>query len=125
MKPKNPAATRSFKARRIALPVFMGRISPVLDTCDILLLPEPGSKKQFVYRTVSMKGSSIYERASEMKKLGIQFIICGAVSQSYYNLLKEIGIELYCGINGEIEEVFKAYRDGKLNQPRFRMPGSD
>ena len=91
----------------------------------MLLLPGPGSKKQFVYRTVPMKGSSIYERASEMKKLGIQFIICGAVSQSYYNLLKEIGIEVYCGINGEIEAVFKAYRDGKLNQPRFRMPGSD
>lgn len=125
MPPKNSAATRTLRARRIALPVFMGRISPVLDTCDMLLLPEPGSKKQVVYRTIPMKGLSIYERTSEMKKLGIQFIICGAVSQSFYNLIKESGIDVRCGINGEIEEVVQAYCDGKLDQHRFRMPGSD
>jgi predicted Fe-Mo cluster-binding NifX family protein len=110
---------------RIAVPVFRGRVSPVLDTCDQLFLPEPGGKKQAAPKMVPMKGLSIYERASEMKKLGIQFIICGAVSESFYNLLKETGIDLRCGISGDIDEVVQAYHNGKLDQPMFRMPGSD
>jgi predicted Fe-Mo cluster-binding NifX family protein len=117
--------TGSLEVRRIALPVFMDRVSPVLDTCDHLFLLEPGDEKKAAHRTVPMKGLSIYERTSEIKKLGIRFIICGAVSESFYNLLKEAGIDLRFGISGDIDDVIQAYRNGKLDQPRFRMPGSD
>jgi hypothetical protein len=117
--------TGSLEVRRIALPAFRGRVSPVLDTCDHLCLPHPDDKEQAAQRTVPMKGLSIYERTSEIKKLGIQFIICGAVSESFYNLLKEAGIDLRCGISGDIDEVIQAYHTGKLDQSRFRMPGSD
>ena len=110
---------------RIAVPIFMGRVSPVLDTCDQLFMLESDDKKEAAHRTVPMKGLSIYERTSEIQKLGIRFIICGAVSESFYNLLRESGIDLRCGISGDIEEIIQAYRNGKLDQPRFRMPGSD
>jgi predicted Fe-Mo cluster-binding NifX family protein len=72
-----------------------------------------------------MKGSSIFERAREIQGLGIGVIICGAVGASFYNLLKEAGIDLVCGINGDIDDVIEAFRNGTLEQPRFRMPGSD
>jgi predicted Fe-Mo cluster-binding NifX family protein len=110
---------------RIAVPVFMGRVSPVLDSCDQLFMLEPGDKQQPAHRTVPMKGLSIYERTGEIKKLGIRFIICGAVSESFYNLLREAGIDLRCGISGDIDEIIQAYRNGKLDQARFRMPGSE
>lgn len=71
-----------------------------------------------------MKGLSIYERAFEIQKLGIRLVICGAVSEFFYNLLREAGIDLCCGISGDIDDVIQAYRKGKLDQPRFRMPGS-
>jgi predicted Fe-Mo cluster-binding NifX family protein len=122
---KRSSTAGPLDVRRIALPVFLGRVSPVLDTCDHLFLLETGDKKQTAHRTVSLKGLSIYERTSEIKKLGIRFIICGAVSESFYNLLREAGIDLRYGIRGEIDEVIQAYRNGKLDQPKFRMPGSD
>jgi predicted Fe-Mo cluster-binding NifX family protein len=82
--------------------------------------------RQFVdNRTVPMKGASIFERAGELKKLGIQVIICGAVGEAFYNLLKEADIDLVCGITGDIDEVIDAYRNGTLGQARFRMPGFD
>lgn len=70
-----------------------------------------------------MQHASLPERAIEMKKLGIGLIICGAVSDLFYNLLREAGIDLVCGITGDIDEVIDAYRKGTLEHARFRMPG--
>lgn len=109
---------------RTAIPVFMGRVSPVLDTCTQLGLLEPGQNQKIVCRTIPVRGNSIFERADEIKRLGIGLIICGAVSDAFYNILKEGDLDLVCGITGDIEEVIEAYRNGTLAQARFRMPGS-
>ena len=122
-----PASGRAgFKGvPRTAIPIFMGRVSPVLDTCTQFGLLEPGRNHEIVRRTVPVKGNSIYERAGEIKKLGVGVIICGAVSDAFFNLLKEMGIDLVCGITGNVEEVIEAYAKGALVQGRFRMPGSE
>jgi predicted Fe-Mo cluster-binding NifX family protein len=60
-----------------------------------------------------------------MIKYGVQIIICGAVSEAFYNLLTEAGIDLVCGVTGDVDEVIAAHRNGTLNQPRFRMPGTE
>jgi hypothetical protein len=110
---------------RTAVPTFNGRVSPVLDTCRELCVLEAGGKPGVTKRTIPMKSGSIYERTGEIRRLGIRVIICGAVSEAFYNLLREAGIDLVCGITGDIDEVVAAHRNGTLNQPRFRMPGSE
>jgi predicted Fe-Mo cluster-binding NifX family protein len=108
-----------------AVPVFNGRVSPVLDSCTQFYMLKPIEKKETAVRILPVKGGSIFERISEIKKLGIQVIICGAVSESFYNLLRESDIEVVCGITGDIDEVVAAYRAGSLSDARFRMPGFD
>jgi len=110
---------------RTAIPVFMGRVSPVLDTCTQIGILEPDRNQEIVHRTVPVKSNSIYERTDEIKKLGVGVVICGAVSDAFFNLLRENDIDLVCGITGDIEEVIDAYRNGTLTQARFRMPGSE
>lgn len=110
---------------RTAVPTFNGRVSPVLDTCRELCVLEAGGKQGVVKGMIPLKAGSIYERAGEIKKLGIGVIICGAVSEAFYNLLREAGIELICGITGGTDEVLAAHHNGTLNQARFRMPGSE
>jgi len=111
--------------RRTVVPVFLGRVSPVLDTCTQLFMLDSEGKQETGRQTIPMKGSSIFDRAREIQRLGIGAIICGAVSDSFYNLLREADIDLVCGITGDINEVIDAYRKGTLEQPQFRMPGSD
>ncbi len=101
----------------------MGRVSPVLDACTQLILLEPDGKQETARRKIHMKGASIFERASQMLELGIGGIICGTVSDAFYNLLREAGIDLVCGIAGDVDDVIDAYRSGSLDKPRFRMPG--
>jgi len=110
---------------RIAIPVFRGRVSPVLDTCTRIRILDPGRNRETVCMTIQVKGNSIFDRADEIKNLSVAVIICGAVSDAFYNLLKERYIDMVCGITGDIDEVVKAYRDGTLAQARFRMPGMD
>lgn len=115
----------SLPMRRIAVPVFKGRVSPVLDTCTQLLVMELNDKAAITRRTILMKGVSLFERARELHKLGLGVIICGAVSDALFNLLRESDIELVCSISGDVDDVIDAYRNGTLDQARFRMPGSD
>lgn len=100
-------------------------MSPVLDTCKQLCVLESGGGQAVANRTIPIRAASIFERAGEIKKLGIRVIICGAVSEAFYNLLREAGIDLVCGITGDVDEVLAAHRDGTLGQDRFRMPGSE
>lgn len=108
-----------------AVPIFRGRVSPVLDTCTQLRFVESGSRLTATQKTVTFKGNTIFERAAEIKKLGIGLIICGALSDAFYNLLRQADIDLTCGITGNIDEVIEAHRNGTLAQARFRMPGSE
>jgi predicted Fe-Mo cluster-binding NifX family protein len=117
--------TGSSGNRQAAVPVFMGRVSPVLDTCTQLILIEPDGKQGTARRTIHITGASIFERAGQLHKLGIGVIICGTVSDAFYNLLREAGVDLICGIAGDIEDIIEAYCSGSLDMPRFRMPGFD
>jgi len=96
-----------------------------LDTCTQLCVLAPESKDGGAYWTAPLKKVSLYERVLEIQQLEVDLIICGAVSDLFQALLKEAGIQLICGIAGDIGEVIVAFRNGTLDQPRFRMPGSE
>ena len=120
-----PSSAGASLMRRTAVPIFMGRVSPVLDTCTQLLVVESGGKEAITRRMIPIKGGSLFERARELHKLGVGGIICGAVSDAFFNLLRESDIEMVCSIAGDVDDVIDAYRNGVLEQARFRMPGSD
>ncbi len=109
----------------VAVPVFMGRVSPVLDTCTRLCLVDVKQKTDQSPKSIPLKSATIFDRTAELKTLGVRTIICGAVSDAFYNLLREAGMDLVCGITGDVNEVIEAYSSGTLEQPRFRMPGSE
>jgi predicted Fe-Mo cluster-binding NifX family protein len=95
-----------------------------LDTCSQLFVIESDGKKETARRMIPMQGASVYERVRELNKLGVGLVICGAVSEVFFNLLREAKIEPVCGIAGDVDDVIDAYRSGALEQPGFRMPGS-
>ncbi|MBN2033757.1 MAG: hypothetical protein JW836_10805 [Deltaproteobacteria bacterium] len=105
------------KDNRIAVPLFKGRVAPVLDTCSQLLVMDPEM------RCLTVECASLNDRVKLLQNLGIRVIVCGAVSEYLYNLLEEKKIRLISGISGDVEEVLQAYRDGRLHHPCFRMPG--
>ena len=108
---------------RIAVPIWEDKISPVLDTASRLLILEPMDQKKFSRKEAELEDKDISRRCFRIRKLGVDVVICGAVSRPFSDLLQASGVQLIQGISGDVEDILKAYFKGKLNQPQFLMPG--
>ena len=108
---------------RLGIPVFRNRVSPVLDTCTRLVVIDFQGHPDGLRREVGLGGASLAERVRKAADLGVELVICASTSQRLYNLLKGAGIELMTGIVGDIDHVLQAFKEGRLGDPAFRMPG--
>ena len=51
-----------------------------------------------------------------MKELGIDVLICGAISRPMETSIFSQGIKLYPFVRGTVDEIVNAYREKRLNQ---------
>ena len=108
---------------RIAVPIFQSRVSPVLDSCNDLMLVDL-SEAGAVRRTkVSLRKLSLGERAAAMSRQGVEKIICAGVSDLMIAYIVSRGMRIISGLSGEVEQIIVAYQQGRLDQDCFRMPG--
>lgn len=108
---------------RIAVPVFESRVSPLLDSCNTLLVVDFDDGHEIDRRRVSLEKMSYKGRLDVFTRLGIQKIICAGVSDLMCKLLASNGIESLNGKVGEVEKIIYAYCCKTLDQPCFCMPG--
>ncbi len=107
----------------LAIPVFRARVAPVLDWCSkIIIVPEEGADAASG-RQIDVMEENIFRLMRTLREQGIKTLICGALSPEMLNYGESIGLRIIHGIAGEIEEVLQAYREGKLDQPRYWLPG--
>ena len=108
---------------RIAIPTFHNRVSPVLDSCNHILLVDIAGDNEEDRETVYLGECTLTDRCSSLVKMGISIVICGGVSETLANMIKGSDIKLINGIAGDIEEVIQAYLENRLQLPVFYMPG--
>jgi hypothetical protein len=107
----------------IAIPVHQSRVAPVLDWCStILLIPKNQDKAWHEGQQLTMK-TNIFDLLRVLSDRDVSPIICGALSPHVLCYGQHLGLEFIYGICGAIKEVVEAYQNGKLDHPRFRMPG--
>jgi predicted Fe-Mo cluster-binding NifX family protein len=111
---------------RIAIPVWNGRISPLLDTAHRYWIvetketPESAtSRSEFFIEDECY----LHRRCRRLRRLGVQVVICGAVSRRFSTLIQAAGIELIEGISGTVDEVLAAYLENRLTDKAYRLPG--
>lgn len=109
---------------RIAIPIWEGKISPVLDTASKLLIIDNKIQKESSRFETNLLEQDISQRCSFIRGLDLDVLICGAVSRQYRVMLKACGIKIISGISGPAEEVLDAYLQGALLHSGFFMPGS-
>ena len=61
--------------------------------------------------------------SGRLAELGVDMLICGAVSESLESLMIDSGIQVEARICGDLEAVLMAFRQGTLEEDRFTMPG--
>ena len=98
-------------------------MSPVFDVATRLVLVRLEGETE-----VGRKEGVLREEQTEgivrgLGELGVEVLICGAISQGLRVALEFAGVRVLAQVCGEIGAVVAAYRTGGLNRPEFIMPG--
>jgi predicted Fe-Mo cluster-binding NifX family protein len=106
----------------IAIPVMRGRVAPVLNWCSQVLLfpanPEGGLGQELRLPELTPR-----ERLEFLRDQRVNTLICGALSTDLHNCAIQLGLSVISGVAGEVGEVLEAYRQNRLEQPEFWLPG--
>jgi predicted Fe-Mo cluster-binding NifX family protein len=107
----------------IAVPNCQGRVSPVFDVAARLVLVRLKGDAE-----LERKDIVLFEKQPEgiirsLGELGIQVLICGAISRGLQRALEQAGIRVLPQVCGDLEAVLAAFREGTLGQREFAMPG--
>ncbi len=108
---------------KVAIPVWQGRISPVFDVAGQLLVVELNDSMEIARRQETLPDEAPDHRVQRLQSLGIETLICGAVSRPLEAMLAAGRIEVVPRICGDVEEVLRAFLSAGLQDDQFAMPG--
>lgn len=112
---------------KVALPVWDGRISPVFDTARNLLVVDSDGSVEAGRAEEALTDGFAPRRAARLADLGVNVLICGAISRPLACMVAAYGIQIVPFVNGDADEVLSSYLSGRLAEPdfpaQFRMPG--
>ena len=109
---------------KLALPVWRETISTVCDFSRRVLLIDVQGNREISRREMSLPDEPALQRAARLKRLGVQVLVCGAISRPLAWFVTQAGIRLVPFVSGQVDEVLAAYLCGRLEDPRFLLPGS-
>ncbi len=109
---------------KIAIPTWNGRVSPVFDTASRLLLVEANEKGEQSRSETDISDYFLPGKVARLRGLGVDTLICGAITRPLAHMVTTAGISLIPWISGSVEDVTQAFLSGNLFHIRFFMPGS-
>jgi predicted Fe-Mo cluster-binding NifX family protein len=109
---------------KIAIPVWDNCVSSAFDFANRLLLVDLQNGSESNRTEISLSNESIPQKANKLKSLGVEVLICGAISRALACQVTASGIEVLPYVLGPVDEILKAYLTNQLGQPRYAMPCS-
>jgi predicted Fe-Mo cluster-binding NifX family protein len=108
---------------KTAFAILNQRIAPVFDTARLLKIVEVESG-QLVRESGETPAEDLpLDKALQLARLGVNTLVCGAISRPLYEMISAYGIEVIPFVAGNLEEVVEAWLHGNVEQDRFAMPG--
>ena len=108
---------------RIAIQNWEDKISPVLDTASRLMIVEEVNGSESSRFEIYMDEEDLSRRCLRMQGMGVDILICGAISRPFLRMLRGYGITIIPEIAGQADDVLMAYFQGNLLHSDFLMPG--
>ena len=111
---------------KVAISVWEGKISPVFDTASRLLVLEIEGKREISRFETYFEEQAVVRRCARIRILGIDVVICGAISRNFLDMLKLSGIQIIpwvCGSADQALDAFTKEPNGIYLDSSFLMPG--
>jgi len=108
---------------KVAIAVWENRVSSVLDFSRQLIVVELDDDGETSRVQIALPEQNALARLARLRELGIDVLICGAISQPLASAFAASGILLLPYVTGDVDDVLKAYRARELGLTQFRLPG--
>jgi len=108
---------------KAALTVWDGRLSPVFDVSReaLILTIENGAVAGRCTESIETPTATL--KLDRLAELGVETLICGAISEPLQHELTTRGVEVVGFVAGEIDEVVESFLAGTLPTAALSMPG--
>lgn len=110
---------------KLAITVWNGRVAPLFDVAKhIMVVKTEGFGKPIgPVMHVALEHDEVKQKIAALVSLGVEAIICGAISREYEEALMDAGIEMDAFVAGDVSEVIDAWQRGRMRQRSYSMPG--
>jgi predicted Fe-Mo cluster-binding NifX family protein len=108
---------------RVAFATWNDRIAPVFDVTRRLHVVETAGRRVVRESEESLEDETAAGRGARLARLGIDALVCGAISRPQEALVQAYGVTVFPFVTGEVREVVEAWRGGTLGGDAFAMPG--
>jgi len=100
------------------------RVAPVFDVASQICLVDresgPGTPAR---KNESLEDRLPVQKALRLAELGVDVLVCGAISRNLYETIVAYGVRIIPFVTGELDEVIQAWDSGELDGESFIMPG--
>ena len=107
---------------RVAIPTWNGRVSPVFDEARRVRVVDinisRGCMTADTTRTLKIGRSAV-----SLAELGVNLLVCSAISTPLETVLKSSGVDVVPNVCGSVDEILKAIISGDASLGDFRTPG--
>lgn len=108
---------------KAAFAYWENRIAPVFDTAREVHILEVESGKITGESLERISETLPSARALRLAELGVNTLVCGAISGTMQKLLEAYGIQVISFVAGDTGDIICAWLSGKIHDGLFCMPG--
>jgi predicted Fe-Mo cluster-binding NifX family protein len=108
---------------RVAFAAWNDRIAPLFDVTRRLYVLDTEGRQIVRESEESLEDDAPAIRAARLAALGIDALVCGAISRPQEALIQAYGLTVVPFVTGNLRDVVDAWRAGRLGSEAFAMPG--
>lgn len=108
---------------RAAFSTWDQRIAPVFDVAETVHIIDTDAAEAARGSPESLPEEAPIQRALRLVELGVETLVCGAISRPVQDTVASYGIRVIPFVAGDLAEVIQAWRSGQLQTDAFAMPG--
>ena len=108
---------------RIAVAYWNNRIAPVFDVARNIDVLEVVDGAVAAESHELLPDPQPVQKAATLARMGVNVLICGAISAPVQEMVKAYGITVYPFVAGDLEQVKRAWLANGLRGGAYAMPG--
>jgi predicted Fe-Mo cluster-binding NifX family protein len=108
---------------RVAFAVWNHRIAPVFDVARQIYLVVAESGRILSHTEEKLPGDGGSGNVLRLTELGVDTLVCGAISRSMQVMVASYGIRTIPFVAGDLRQIIDGWLSGELERKLFAMPG--